>query len=133
MLKKVGRVALCLSLVSTLLVSLLLSKDEVQADGSATAPQYKYKLLKDNIGSPMKLYFNNGTFYYKSQLTGGHNVAHQSTDMQTWTKIIGSDTFGSSKSFSLANLSFIGDRTYATGYNMTTDFLIIRLLLSWVI
>ncbi|WP_341281133.1 dockerin type I domain-containing protein [Paenibacillus sp. FSL H8-0537] len=122
MLKKVGRVALCLSLVSTLLVSLLLSKDEVQADGSATAPQYKYKLLKDNIGSPMKLYFNNGTFYYKSQLTGGHNVAHQSTDMQTWTKIIGSDTFGSSKSFSLANLSFIGDRTYATGYNMTTDF-----------
>ncbi|MEK4529684.1 hypothetical protein CXK86_04295 [Paenibacillus sp. BGI2013] len=119
MLKKAGKVTLCLALISTLLGSLLLPKDEVQANGSATPPQYKYKLLKDNIGVPMKLYYNNDTFYYKSQLTGGHNIAHQSTDLQTWTKIIGSDTFSSSTTFNLDYLSFIGDRVFATGYNVS--------------
>ncbi|WP_018753585.1 dockerin type I domain-containing protein [Paenibacillus sanguinis] len=119
MLKQAGRVALCLALVTTLLGSLL-PKDEVQADGSATAPQYKYKLLKDDMGTGVKLYFNNGTFYYKSQLDGGNNIAHQSMDLQTWTKIISWDTFGSSKRFRLASISFIGDRVYATGDNMST-------------
>lgn len=119
MLKKAGKVTLCLALISTLLGSLLLPKDEVQANGSVTPPQYKYKLLKDNIGVPMKLYYNNDTFYYKSQLTGGYNTAHQSTDLQTWTKIIGSNTFSSSNTFSLDYLSIIGDRVFATGYNST--------------
>ncbi|WP_018883954.1 dockerin type I domain-containing protein [Paenibacillus massiliensis] len=123
MLKKAGRVTLCLALVSTLLGGLLPPKGEVQADGSAAAPQYKYKLLKEDMGTSMKLYYNNGTFYYKSQLNGGNNIGHQSTDLQTWTKIIGHDTFGSSKRFRFESFSFIGDRVYATGDNMSTSMM----------
>ncbi|MHA6534095.1 dockerin type I domain-containing protein [Paenibacillus sp. BAC0078] len=120
MLKKAGKIASCLALISILLSSFVLPKDEAQADNSTAALPYKYKLLKDNMGTGMKLYYNNGVFYYKSQLNGGLNIANQSTDLKTWTRIIDSNTFGSSKRFDLHSLSFIGGRVYATGHTVST-------------
>ncbi|MFB5268633.1 dockerin type I domain-containing protein [Paenibacillus enshidis] len=122
MLKKAGRFTLYLALISIVLNSFLSPKIEVQADNSTASLQYKYKPLRGGFGTAMKLYYNDGTFYYKSQLFG-RNLAHQSTDLKTWTKIISPDTFGSSTTFDLHSLSFIGGRVYATGYTQTGDML----------